>query len=162
MLATTMQQCYHSANMLPMLTLLPYHIPHSILTPPLPSHLNNLCKIDFSKAKRLPMLADTVQHCYHSANVLLMLTVLPTTYPIQLSPLHSLHNLTTLAKLTFQKQRVCQCWQPLCNSATTLPMFPMLTLLLTTYPIQFSPLPSNHTSTNFAKLTFSGNYFHQV
>ena len=121
MLATTMQQCYHSANMLPMLTLLPYHIPHSILTPPLPSHLHNLCKTDFSKAKRLPMLADTVQHCYHSANVLLMLTALPTTYPIQFSPLHSLHTSTTFAKLNFQKLRVSQCWQPQCNTATTLP-----------------------------------------
>ena len=78
-----------------------YHIPHWILTPPLPPHLHNLCKTDFSKAKSLPMLAATVQHCYHSANVLLMLTLLPTTYPIQFLPLHSLHTSTTFAKLPF-------------------------------------------------------------
>ena len=136
------------------------------------------CKIDFSKAKCLPKLAATMQHCYHSANVLLMLTLLPTTYPIGFSPIHSLHTSTppqplqnwlfksqvfanvgshcatllplcqcvanvntatyhiphsiltpplpphlhNLCKLTFQKPRVGQCWQPLCNTATTLPM----------------------------------------
>ena len=34
------------------------------------------------------MLATTMQQCYHSANVLPMLTLLPTTYPIGFSPLH--------------------------------------------------------------------------
>ena len=77
---------------------------------------------NFSKAKILPMLAATVQHCYHPANMVPMLTLLPTTYPIGFSPLHSLHISTTFAKLTFQKQSVSQCWQPLCNTATTLPM----------------------------------------
>ena len=54
------------------------------------------------------MLATTVQLFYHSANVLPMLTLLPTTYPIQFSPLHSLHTSTTFAKLIFHKPIVCQ------------------------------------------------------
>ena len=62
---------------------------------------------NFSKAKILPMLAATVQHCYHPANMVPMLTLLPTTYPIGFSPLHSLHTSTTFAKLTFPKPRVC-------------------------------------------------------
>ena len=66
-----------------------------------------LRKIDLSKAKNLPMLAPTMQHCYHSANVLLMLTLLPTTYPIGFSPLHSLHTSITFTKLTCQKPRIC-------------------------------------------------------